>query len=521
MHYRRLRAPLLSGQRLIEPPLAATANLVGHNRALADSAAAVWDQPLTALARQARQDLLEAARRYTATYRELPPPRAADAPLIMAGHQPTLFHAGVWFKNFVLDHVARRHDATAVNLLIDNDVAQQAAIRVPTGSVSAPRIQTVAYDRAQPGVPFEACRLLDPAQFASFGQRVAETVAPFSPDPLIKQLWPLAKQAARGARPVNLCLAEARHRLEHQWGLETLEVPLSTLCQQPAFLRFMAHMLAHAERFRCVHNAALDEYRRVNRVRSKTHPVPALAAQEGWLETPFWIWTQDHPQRRALFVRQAGPQSELSDRQGLTLNNVPLQIDSSGDAAVDYLAEQNRQGIVLRPRALMTTLFARLFLSDLFIHGIGGAKYDQLTDAVLERFFSRKAPDFLVVTATAHLPIPREQVSVDDLRALRQRAREFRFHPERHVELTPLTKPLIEEKQKWIWGEPPSRGQRHRALARLNVDLAGFLAEKQAENARRTADVTVALARERILGSREHSFCLFSEATLQPLLLDI
>ena len=50
-------------------------------------------------------------------------------------------------------------------------------------------------------------------------------------------------------------------------------------------------------------------------------------------------------------------------------------------------------------------MFARLFLCDLFIHGIGGAKYDQMTDAIIERFFGFAPPDYLTVTATAKLPI--------------------------------------------------------------------------------------------------------------------
>ena len=53
--------------------------------------------------------------------------------------------------------------------------------------------------------------------------------------------------------------------------------------------------------------------------------------------------------------------------------------------------------------ALVTTLFARLVLSDLFIHGIGGAKYDQLTDELIRSFFGLAPPDYLVISATLHL----------------------------------------------------------------------------------------------------------------------
>ena len=63
----------------------------------------------------------------------------------MAGHQPQLFHPGVWYKNFVLEQLAAEHGGTAINLVIDSDAMRTAAIRVPTGSLSDPRIESIAY----------------------------------------------------------------------------------------------------------------------------------------------------------------------------------------------------------------------------------------------------------------------------------------------------------------------------------------------------------------------------------------
>jgi hypothetical protein len=522
MQHRRLRAPHNHGQHLIDPPLDVAASLVAENQSNSHVDTDMAGNSLREIAQTARSDLLRAARRYTAAYRDVPATtNDQKTPLVMAGHQPALFHPGVWFKNFVLDRLVKKINATAVNLLIDNDVLRQAAIRVPTGDVLLPRAVTVAYDKPQPGIPLEESRLLDPELFSSFGARICETVRPFSTNPLIEQLWPLAQEAARRTNRVHHCLAEARHRMELAWGLDTLELPLSEVCQQPAFRRFTTHILAHAQRFRADHNDVLSEYRRVNRVRSKTHPVPRLVQPDDWVEVPFWIWTTNNPIRRPLYVRPMGERSELSDLVGLTLQDVPLDPAGNHEKAVAYFADQEQQGIKIRPRALMTTMFARLFLSDLFIHGIGGAKYDQMTDELIRRFLGRAAPNFLVVTASAHLPIPRERVCHNDLRELHQLAREIRFHPERHLKTTSATKPLMEEKQKWICDDTSSRRQRHEAIGRLNDTLAGLLRKKQTQTAERTAQVVAALAREPILGSREYSFCLFSDATLRPLLLDI
>src|SRR5438270_9519718 len=85
---------------------------------------------------------------------------------------------------------------------------------------------------------------------------------------------------------------------------------------------------------------------------------------------------------------------------------------------------------MLRPRALITTMYARLVLSDLFIHGIGGAKYDELTDLIIRRFFGIEPPAYVTATATFRLPIERPQVSLDDVRRSEQRIRGVRFRPE-------------------------------------------------------------------------------------------
>ena len=143
--------------------------------------------------------------------------------------------------------------------------------------------------------------------------------------------------------------------------------------------------------------------------------MPDLALEDGWLEAPFWIWDAGNPHRRRLFVRQRGDEIVLSDRAGFER---ALSLSPEGDAsrAAEQLAELAARGVRLRTRALITTLFARLFLGDLFLHGIGGAKYDQVTDAIIERFFGLKPPQYMTLTATLRLPIKRAEVTTDDAR---------------------------------------------------------------------------------------------------------
>ena len=54
---------------------------------------------------------------------------------------------------------------------------------------------------------------------------------------------------------------------------------------------------------------------------------------------------------------------------------------------IDAWRSLEAHGFKIRTRALTTTMFARLFLADLFIHGIGGGIYDELTDRIIERYY--------------------------------------------------------------------------------------------------------------------------------------
>jgi hypothetical protein len=210
---------------------------------------------------------------------------------------------------------------------------------------------------------------------------------------------------------------------------------------------------------------------------------------------------------------------ELSNRAGLQFS-LPVDEDQRGERAVEWL--QAASGwLRLRPRALLTTMFARLFLGDLFIHGIGGAAYDGLTDVLIRRFFGHDPPGFMVVTATAKLPIARHSFRAADLQRVQQRLRDLTYHPEKHAADSASAALLVDAKNDWIRREGPSRRQRHHEIVRINEALQPFVAEQREMLLVQRAELEEHAQRERVLGSREYSFALFPRETLQPLLLDI
>lgn len=527
--YRTFRAPSGDGQTLVDPSWQALPDAVARNREqLTYVQYDVQGRSLSELSAAARRLLLDRALGYTTQYRDVPDrwrkiAPVAGVPFLLSGHQPELFHPGVWYKNFVLGSLAKKLDGVGIHLLIDSDTCRSASIRVPTGSVQEPRIEAVPYDEPMAEVPHEERMIRDAATFSTFAERSAMLIRPFVQNPLVAELWPLVMARDSSQKNLGLRLAQGRHALEETWQNETLELPQSAVCELPEFGWFVAHLLANLPRFWAAYNDALAQYRRAHRIRGHAQPVPDLDASEGWLEAPFWIWSTGDPVRRPLYARQMGDELVITDRGSQTIS---LAISDDGDAgaAAQQLSELASRGIKLRTRALTTTLFARLVLSDLFLHGIGGAKYDQVTDHIVRLFFGFEPPEFATISATLRLPIAHEAADFSDFAQWKRALRNLQYHPEQFVEAKGDGKAaeLVAAKQRWLDVDktPENAFVRHQGIAMANAALQPFVAPLREEIEHERDVLQRRLRGEAILRSRDYSFCLYPREHFETLLDD-
>lgn len=513
IEYRRVRAPREHGAALIDPPLSASDDIITRNRRLAESTSGHWLNDLRAAA---RKELFAAALEHSrsvlgAGFRLPAYLSHPQATFILAGHQPELFHPGVWLKNFVLSRLGEQHQATAINLIVDNDKAHAPSVRVPTLIDGAPVAEPISFDDAATERPYEERLILNQHRFEDFAKRLDPDAAR-----LVTLLW---KHAQQGSLNLGLRLASARHRLEAEHGLRTLEVPLSAVCDTPSFARFALALLCDLPRLSEIYNAALADYRRINGVRSEAHPVPQLAREGHTLEAPFWIWSSAAPQRRAAFVQTAREGLRVTDGQALHVD-LPLDRGQANDETLLAWRAAREQGIKIRPRALVTTMYARLVLSDLFLHGIGGAKYDQLTDAILSQFFEFEPPTFMTVTATLRLFPSDASITEARLRDVDHVLRELPYHPETIACSEPRFLALREEKRALVL-DPPPQGRRkvwHDRITALNAQLEPYTHEMAARYAQERAQLRAQLQHETVFGSREFSFCLFGPQLIGELM---
>ena len=528
MTARRLRAPAIDGGVLIDPPASAVAGQIAANSVqLAD-----WDYDFQGrrahiLRAAVRQEVVAAAQRFLKRHDLLAPSIALDAPglserpLVVTGHQPELFHPGVWIKNFVTASIAAASGGVGLNLIVDNDIPKSSSLVVP--AIDAGRIRRihVEFDRWGGDAPFEDSPVLEEDRFSTFADRVRSVLARAVRGPLIDDYWPRVLNRRSEAATHGMRFSLARRELEGSWGVANLEVPMSAVCETDGFYWFVSHLLAQLPRYRQVHNDALDEYRTAHGIRSKNHPVAALAQEGDWLEAPFWVWRGGQPRRRALLVRQRSREMDLRIAgEDEVLLELPLAPEREACCAVERLRELAGRSVRLRTRALTTTFFSRFLLGDLFIHGIGGAKYDELGDLIARRFLRIEPPGFLTVSMTLWLGVPSDPATLADLASVDRGLRDLRFNPDRHLSepIRDEIRNLVGVKQAAIAASATSRRERKArrlAIRRCNEALQPAVRDLNDGLLLRRSELRSRLRSNRVARNREFSCVLHSEDRLR------
>jgi hypothetical protein len=508
---RAVRAPAEDGAVVAEPPLEAVGRLMAENRVrLRQDGRALLGRPWPELQRAARRDAVAAARRYLERAGE-PVPAVDDVSLIMAGHQPELFHPGVWVKNFALNGLARLHGLTPLNLIVDNDAVKSTALRVPArDAVESPHPHAVSvpFDRTDGEAAYEERPVRDAALFDDFADRVMRLLRGWDYTPMLPDFWAEVRRQAGRTPLLGERFAAARRTFERRWGCHNLEVPVSALCATEPFAWFAVALLAELPRFHATYNAGVHAYRRQHKIKSRNHPVPDLAADGDWREAPFWGWRSGQGRRGRLFARVRG------DRIELRAGGEDWPAVSARDPAAAW-AELERRGLKVRSRALTNTLYARLFLCDLFIHGIGGGKYDELTDELIRRFYGFEPPAFLVLTATKLLPLPAAPVTADDCRRLARELRDLHWNPQRHG----AGGDAAARKREWIARQPTDaagRRERFQVLREVTAELRAPLTGREQRTRAELEACERAVEANAVLRRRDYAFCLYLEATLRP-----
>ncbi len=411
------------GEVLTDPAFPTWARLTRDNA----SAASAWDFEVCGvhvreLRARARAEAVATAKEFSARM-GIPvasPPERPDL-LVMTGHQPQLYHPGIWVKDFLLQRLADETGAAAIDLVVDSDGFDLVEVHAPC---LRPELARCAQFLAVGGT--ETCFACSPVpserDLATFREAAAQMLSTL-PAPAIGRHFEGFCDAMDAVRADSENLAEfitfARRRYEAPAGTDYLELPVTGEARAPAFSVFLADIVRDARRFADVYNSELAAYRERTGTRSVAQPFPDLRIEEGLVELPFWHLRDGG--RSTLWARTDGVPALVCD--GEVLCELPSECEETAAALASCAVRP-------APKALALTLYNRMFVADLFIHGTGGGRYDRVTDGVIRAFWKVEAPAFVVASMTMYLPLGARVVTPEEVDAVTQKINRLQHNPD-------------------------------------------------------------------------------------------
>jgi hypothetical protein len=340
-----------------------------------------------------------------------------DQPLIGAGHQVELFHPGVWAKNILIDQLAKKIGGAAYQFSIDTDEPKHLNLNWPGGG--RPITDDEKLSKAQ------WAGLLDaptPAHVELIEKELSSAARQWGFAPLALDFLHSVKRLTLEIPRLAPLLISAMHELDWSLGLRHSALAVEPLWESEGYLLCVHHLAARAGEFAADYNAVLHDYRREKGIHSVGRPWPDLRATANECEIPFWLDSLQTGNRLRATVTMRDGQPFLNSSD----DRFVFQRDIDGWQAAASLKEFLKiHRLRLSPRALTLTMFLRLMICDQFVHGIGGALYDEVTDRVIARRLKITPPSFSVTTATLLFPsaVGKQQVQLTPLLAEGRRLR--------------------------------------------------------------------------------------------------
>ncbi|MCX5691942.1 MAG: hypothetical protein NTV94_19470, partial [Planctomycetota bacterium] len=278
---------------------------------------------------------------------------------IMTGHQAGMWHAGILAK-YIFSHLLSEEiqDGAWSHVVVDQDVNDAGLLTAPT--LEAQRL---------------AIRVAPQNATVISGRQAPATTLPKLPDNLSPQV-----RLALGHTFDLLDEHRSEPSLAAQWArvVERAMTPYAprgkmvfatALARTPGFEELLAAICRDP-------HACVQHYNQAAAAVPHARVAP-LTMHEGSVELPLWRIDPTTGIRRPAF-----------------------------SADLDHTDPS-----LLAPRALLLTAFMRLFVCDLFVHGMGGGRYDTITDAWIKAWM----PDWVlaptcVVSATLYLPMAQSQL---------------------------------------------------------------------------------------------------------------
>ncbi len=422
-------------------------------------------------------------------------------PIILSGHQPHPFHLGILYKYKMLAQISKKN-LNAVWVSIDTDICEGFPLKIPSMKNGSQLLSRRMLPRSTAELYRDAKTDID--AIAAFRRELEEDISSL-PNRVYQDGVLFLNKNTGSPLPYFMSDLMVSWRRAYASSLPSsvFEIPLSRICETKNFYRFAFGMLSHAREVAGLFNSTLHDYRKKHKVRSKANPFPDITENGPFVETLFW--RVEEGKRVPLFV-----ESQSRGKVVLLFGKETVEADSA--EALKSACDAN--GVKVWPRAVALSILQRLFLSDFFIHGIGGGRYDRITDTLIRKFYGMEPPEFAVASFTPGIQVMEDRS--EKLATARQVLREMVFHPEDYLEKTAPIVEMIKKKEDMVSAIKEQGADKKRLgglISALNKKLLAELAPKQEKLKEEIEQLEAELSSFHALESRELPYFLYPPET--------
>ncbi len=331
-----------------------------------------------------------------------------EYPLIFSGHQPVFFHPGLWVKCLAASTLAEAVQGTAIHKITDTALAPEHLHYLPevedNGKSRKKILEFFTNKDLKKQERITPYCFLPPPDYSAL-EKIFSDAQVYCPDPVKNNIRQYEEKIFKGIHKNatwNSFHLSVMSILDQICGTQRLYLEASKVWAFEPFYFFVAQWLKNLPELNDCYNQSLEEYRKKHGITHDLEPMPNLKFEDWWFEIPFWGATKYH-QRHSLWAKNDGKHIVLKIKGGE--GSYSLSLD-------DPQKELSALNISIWPKAIPQTLFCRMYLCDFFIHGTGGAVYEEVGDMIFSRYFRLKPLSFGVATGT-YLVDPKESHGVD------------------------------------------------------------------------------------------------------------
>jgi len=326
-------------------------------------------------------------------------------PVVLSAHQPGIPHMGVVEKLRLLQTLSAGNFAS--HIVLDTDEIEDVRAIIPlTRNGDRETKEFYLYRSDIPRAIFTIPAPRKEALGGTFSEmaRCLESTGSKSIVSSFQRFRKIDEDVYDHDSNLGSLLASYLRRFFDYKGIR--ETTMSSICRTESWRAFARSVTDNIDGFSKAYNGCLGQFRKERNIKTPHSPFPDLLRSGEKIELPFWS-VGEGGRRSRPFVIESG---EMVDARG-----------------------EKTGGSFLLPRAMTFTIFARLFLCDLFIHGTGGGNYDRATDMIIREYFGVEPPAYCVTTATVYPDLPMDREIELKIQRLKKELREIKQHPEKYA----------------------------------------------------------------------------------------